>query len=312
MSGPVSSTERELLPAVSDGITAMRIIDNKFLLVSSWDSQVRLYDLQLNTLKSSYQHKSAVLDCCFSDRNHAYSAGLDKSIKTHDFNSSVNSIVGTHEKPIKCLEFNSTTNLLISGSWDATIKLWDPRADHACVGTYKQPDKIFTISHTNEKLVVGTSGRHVHIYDLRFMDEPQQRRESSLKYQTRCIRCFPNGTGYALSSIEGRVAMEYFDPSPEIQTKKYAFKCHRTTQNNVDTVYPVNSLAFHQGFGTFATGGCDGYVNVWDGEHKKRLCQLHKYPSSIAALAFSEDGSMLAIASSYTFEEGEKESNIYS
>lgn len=88
-------------------------------------------------------------------------------------------------------------------------------------------------------------------------------------------------------------------------------------------------------YGTFATGGCDGYVNVWDGNNKKRLYQVNicrrtfgfchsvstdwyadcfywnnlqypKYPSSIAALSFSKDGKLLAIASSYTFEEGEK------
>lgn len=71
-----------------------------------------------------------------------------------------------------------TIDLLISGGWDATIKLWDPRADNACVGTYKQPDKVFTMSvtSTNEspKLVVGTAGRNVHIYDLRNMEEPLQ------------------------------------------------------------------------------------------------------------------------------------------
>jgi len=44
-------------------------------------------------------------------------------------------------------------------------------------------------------------------------------RESSLKFQTRCIRTYPNGEGYALSSIEGRVAMEYFDAAPEFQSK---------------------------------------------------------------------------------------------
>lgn len=27
-------------------------------------------------------------------------------------------------------------------------------------------------------------------------------------------------------------------------------------------------------YGTFATGGCDGYVNVWDGNNKKRLYQV--------------------------------------
>lgn len=43
-------------------------------------------------------------------------------------------------------------------------------------------------------------------------------------------------------------------------------------------------------FGTFASGGCDGMVNVWDGAKKKRLCQFHKYPTSISALAFNYDG----------------------
>ena len=87
-------------------------------------------------------------------------------------------------------------------------------------------------------------------------------------HQTRCIRTFPNFSGYALSSIEGRVAIEYFDRAQEAQA--YAFKCHRVGT----TVFPVNALAFHPTHGTFATGGCDGLVNIWDGTNKKRLCQL--------------------------------------
>lgn len=47
------------------------------------------------------------------------------------------------------------------------------------------------MSLCGEKLVVGTAGRKVYIWDLRNMGYVQ-RRESSLKYQTRCIKCFPN------------------------------------------------------------------------------------------------------------------------
>jgi cell cycle arrest protein BUB3 len=87
--------------------------------------------------------------------------------------------------------------------------------------------------------------------------------------------------------------------------------------------------AFHPVHGTFATGGCDGYVNIWDGVAKKRLFVLPKYASSIASMSFNHDGTLLvrclrskghplllcscsdtapqAIASSYTFEEGEKD-----
>jgi len=309
MAATSSSTQQEweIHPPPSDGISSMNILENRYLLVSSWDSNVRVYDLNSRALKTYYQHKAAVLDSCFLDRNNYFSCGLDKNVKLFEATTSTEKIIGTHEKAVKCLGYSSLTNLLVSGSWDASIKLWDARSSYSCVGTFKQPDRVYTLSIANEKLVVGTAGRHVHIYDLRNMSEPQQRRESSLKYQTRCLRCFPDGTGYALSSIEGRVAMEYFDPSPDVQSRKYAFKCHRTNQNGVDTIYPVNTMAFHQRFGTFATGGADGIVNVWDGQNKKRLFQYRKYPTSISALAFSQDGTTLAIASSYTFEEGERD-----
>lgn len=59
---------------------------------------------------------------------------------------------------------------------------------------------------------------------------------------------------YVLSSIEGRVAVEYLDPSPEVQKKKYAFKCHRLKDDKLEKIYPVNAIAFHQEYNTFATG----------------------------------------------------------
>jgi cell cycle arrest protein BUB3 len=161
------------------------------------------------------------------------------------------------------------------------------------------------MSLCGDKVIVGTAGRRVLVWDLRSTGFVQQRRESSLKYQTRCIRAFPDKQGYVLSSIEGRVAVEYLDPKPEVQKKKYAFKCHRVKEDGVEKIFPVNAIAFHNVYSTFATGGSDGFVYIWDGFNKKRLCQFHKYPASIASLAFSQDGSVLAIASSYQYEEGE-------
>ena len=161
------------------------------------------------------------------------------------------------------------------------------------------------MSLAGEKLVVGTANRKVWVWDLRNTGYVQQKRESSLKFQTRFLECFPNRQGYVLSSIEGRVAVEYLDPSPEAQKRKYAFKCHRVKDQSsaVENIYPVNAVSFHREHNTFATGGSDGLVNIWDGQNKKRLCQFHRYPTSIASLAFSHDGGVLAIASSYMHEQ---------
>ena len=51
--------------------------------------------------------------------------------------------------------------------------------------------------------------------------------------------------GFVLASIEGRVAVDYFDCSAASQKRKFAFKCHRSKENGRDVIYPVNALAFH-------------------------------------------------------------------
>lgn len=303
--------EQELKSPPSDGITSVKWgKSSDALLVSSWDNCLRLYDGRKNVLKDKFESKAAILDCCFgADDIKGFSCGLDKNVMTYDFNTNTSNVLGTHEDPVKCVEFSSNLGLVFAGGWGSKVQLWDPRAQRASAGsaTTTEGCKVYSMALNGNRLVVGTSNRQVFIYDVRHMSAAEQVRESSLMNQTRCIRIFPNGAGYALSSIEGRVAIEFFDPSPDVQKKKYAFKCHRKTDGKVQTLFPVNAIAFHPKHGTFATGGCDGMINVWDGENKKRICQYPKYQTSIASLDFNSTGDLLAVAASYTFEEGEKE-----
>lgn len=163
-------------------------------------------------------------------------------------------MIGTHNNAIKSVEHVNRVNGILTGSWDKTIKLWDVR-DKNCAGTYEQCNgKVFSMSVVDEKIVVATSERKVIIWDIRNMSQYYMRRESSLKYQTRAVKIFPNKEGYVMSSIEGRVAVEYFDPDPEVQKRKFAFKCHRAKENNMELIYPVNAISFHNVYNTFATG----------------------------------------------------------
>ncbi|KAJ8250263.1 hypothetical protein COCON_G00221850 [Conger conger] len=300
------SNEFKLNQGPEDSISAVKFSPStaQYLLVSSWDCTVRLFDVGANAMRMKYQHLAPVLDCAFYDPTHAWSGGLDMQLKAHDLNTDHEMVVGTHDAPIRCVEYCPEVNVMVTGSWDRSVRLWDPRTP-CNAGTFTQPEKVYTLSVAGDRLIVGTAGRRVLVWDLRNMGYVQQRRESSLKYQTRCIRAFPNKQGYVLSAIEGRVAVEYLDPSLEVQKKKYAFKCHRLKENGIEQVYPVNAISFHSVHNTFATGGSDGFVNIWDPFNKKRLCQFRRYPTSIASLAFSSDGSALAIASSYMQEQGD-------
>ncbi|KAL7273194.1 mitotic spindle checkpoint protein Bub3 [Rhizina undulata] len=280
------------------------------LLVSSWDKYVHLYDTsdgQGGSKLTEFPHAAAVLDCCYGESDgDIFSGGLDWQVKQLDTETSSARVLGSHEDSVSSICYNNETRSLISGSWDSTLRVYDPRASKE-VGKYSQPHKIFSMSTIGNIVVVAMAARSVYLYDLRSMPEPWQRRESSLKFMTRTVRCMPNGQGYASSSIEGRVAVEFFDPSDESQKRKYAFKCHRQVEDNVDVSYPVNALAFHPIYGTFASGGGDGIVYLWDGMAKRRLRHYQRYPGSIAGVGFSCDGKYLAIGSSSGYEDGKED-----
>ena len=81
-------------------------------------------------------------------------------------------------------------------------------------------------------------------------------------------------------------------------------QCHRVKRSDGgEDVYPVNALAFHPQHGTFATGGGDGLVCIWDAAAKKRITQLPSFGAPVSALEFSPDGALLAIATS-AWDEG--------
>ncbi|KUF80614.1 Mitotic checkpoint protein BUB3 [Phytophthora nicotianae] len=302
----MATPDLELQAPPSDGVSCLRFGSRSQLLVSSWDAKLRVYDgVQLRT---SVDLQAPVLSCSYGQSDsEAFAGGLDCLVKQIDLNTRQVTTLGTHAAAVRHVGYSSDLGLAVSGGWDGAIRVFDVRnGDNAQIHEAKLPGKVFGLDVRRHLLVAATSERQVSVYDLRNFSQPVVSKESPLKYQMRCVSVFPDLTGYALASVEGRVALEYLEDDPT-HKRSYAFKCHRGKVDDQTLVYPVNSIAFHPTYGTFATGGCDGVVNLWDGANKKRITHLRQYPTSIAAMDFNHDGSVLAIAASYTYEQGEKE-----
>jgi cell cycle arrest protein BUB3 len=242
-----------------------------------------------------------------------------------DLTTGEQTVVSQHDAAVNKIAYDPTSQLLVSSSWDKTLHLHvlssNDRSIPTTLATIALDEKPYSISLSPSKLIVAMSTRKNYIYELEYLRtlasennsisnkihaEPWQVRESSMKFMTRAVACNSNDTGYASSSIEGRVAVDWFDPSAESQSRKYAFKCHRAPIDGIDTVYPVNALAFHPGHGTFASGGGDGIVAIWDGVAKRRIKQYKEYSASVAALAFSANGKYLAVGVCPGFEDGKE------
>jgi WD40 repeat protein len=180
-----------------------------------------------------------------------------------------------------------STVYLVSAGWHRQLHIWDEKQATPVV-TLDLPGKAFAMDVTklytpvastsitatsdppSQYVIVACSGRRLVLVDVTVPSQASILAdwESTLKYQIRCLSFFNDSQAVAIGSVEGRVAVETVPygsakPPPVAATdtkhpaiKQYTFKCHRVG----DLVYPVNAIAFHPHFGTFATGGCDGTV----------------------------------------------------
>ncbi|CEJ04810.1 hypothetical protein RMCBS344292_18762 [Rhizopus microsporus] len=73
----------ELAEPPLDGITniCFNQEDPKYLLASSWDKTLRLYDTAANHLVCKFENEAALLDCCFMNDSVAFSGGVDHKVK---------------------------------------------------------------------------------------------------------------------------------------------------------------------------------------------------------------------------------------
>ena len=330
-------TAHQLSERPADVISSLRFSPTgRRIAVGSWDRSVSVYERSSEggdepfTLQARIPCRAPVLDVCFGDdESTIFCVGLDWDVRQLPEGEG-QIVLSTHGAESNKLAYSREHGILLSTSWDGTLHVHDPQSKRYV--RIQLPAKPFALALTPERAIVAMAERKVFVYDVHALKmlveqaggtdsrqeilnvEPWQQRESSLKFMTRAVSCMPDGAGFATSSIEGRVGVEFFGME-ENKEKMFAFKCHRQTvtvppeegeegERKIDMVYPVNALAFHPEHLTVATGGGDGVVALWDAATKRRIRMYPKLGASVAAMDFSPDGKWLAIGVSAGFEDG--------
>lgn len=218
--------------------------------------------------------------------DHVFSAGCDNKVMCQDLRQQKLFQVALHDKPVRKIKWVTEMNVLVTGGWDNRVRLWDCRSSKPGFDI-PLPERCYALDVKSFTMVVATAGssffvvfvlvvvetRHISLdrkigmFDLRKVPSCMWI-DSPLKFQSRSLGVFPDGSGFALGSIEGRVAVHYLEPTPQGQRQNFAFKCHR---RNKTQIFAVNGIDFHPHFGTFATCGSDGTFHFWDKDSKQRL-----------------------------------------
>lgn len=328
----------------SDAISNVQFHPNQArFIVSSWNNSIAMYEFFGNnqSKKCAQQlHDRPVLSCCWNTSGDAvFSAGCDNQVKMWNLQQNQFQQIGSHQAPIRCVAHSNVSgqDVVISGSWDKTMAIWDPRTPMKPLFSHNLGHKVYAMAQKGTMLVVATSDTDIKTFDLRQNGKQMHsiREEEAtnknikpvnLKKQIRCIDIFPDNNGYVAASIGGRVIIKHFNRGNA--SKDFSYKCHRHRSGNSDLyqhVFAVNVLKFHQQSGIFATGGDDGEIVTWDKKGRSKLynfksLQIPNYrkPSGnsndqidgsrmpIVALDYHQNGQYMLYGTSYNWNKGQE------
>ncbi|KAJ5458970.1 hypothetical protein N7530_010914 [Penicillium desertorum] len=297
-----------------DGISDLRFSPtSEHLAVASWDKKVRIYEINdqgQSEGKALFEHEAPVLNCCWSpDGTKVVGAGADKAARMLDLSSGTTTQVAAHDAPIRSCHMIPNpsvggTPLLITGSWDKTVKYWDLRQSTA-IASVECQERVYTMDVKNKLLVIGTADRYINIINLDQPTKFYKTMQSPLKWQTRVVSCFSDASGFAVGSVEGRCAIQYVEEKDS--ASNFSFKCHRETppaNRDICNIYSVNAISFHPIHGTFSTAGADGTFHFWDKDAKHRLKGYPAVGGPITTTAFNRNGNIFAYSVSYDWSKG--------
>jgi guanine nucleotide-binding protein subunit beta-2-like 1 protein len=156
--------------------------DSRFALSSSWDGTIRLWNLKSATTRTTLiGHTKDVLSVAFSPDNRQIASGaMDKQVKIWNIHGECKFTVDTnqHTDWVSCVRYfqDLKTPIVVSASWDKTVKVWDNSVMglmHTFVGHQAQINTLDLAPNTNLIASGGRDGK-VNIWNLvegRHLDE---------------------------------------------------------------------------------------------------------------------------------------------
>lgn len=192
------------------------------------------------------------------------------------------SVLQEHSQDVKMILWHPTEELLVSSSYDDTIKFWaDDGDDWACMDTISGHEgTVWSIDFdvTGDRLASASADLSVKIWEKAKPGEITTTASKSgtwynsatlVGYHERCIysvgwsRTYEGGNLLASTGEDGRICIYEHDPESQDTSTSWRLAARREKSHGVSD---INCVAWckAEGYGDLlATAGDDGMVRIW-------------------------------------------------
>ncbi|EFA76401.1 BEACH domain-containing protein [Heterostelium album PN500] len=285
-----------------DKVTSLYLSENSDIIYSvSQDASLKIYSSkEKKQVRSLNLCELALSSCQLSgDEKHIVIGSWDNNIYIYSVdNGSIQETLCAHDDAISCLKLNN--DVLVSGSWDSTIKVWKvmPSSVGINIGNIPIADFIESeseirsvdISPNGLMCIAGSEDGTLFTYDLRSLSLISKQRIYSDAIS--CVKFTPDGLRIIASSTDGSIKMigiegsEIFNGSIDDQINCFdtdgismVVGCENglrlwslssgneikdLSSVNSDSVQSINVSFNSNGKVTLLTGAGSGTIHLWE------------------------------------------------
>jgi WD40 repeat protein len=299
----------QIIEGHSQSVTGLAIsYDAKYLLSISWDQTLKLWSLEdgnlIDSFLASEQGLLAVTLNKFSladPNSHQYclaTGSFDQKIKIcslvrdkqDKLTINLEHTITGHTGSIHSLAIASKQKILVSGSYDQTVKQWNLETGEMLESSYDESGSIYAIALHEQGEFIASGGGDGRITILELGGAKRLGLLTGNLTSVESLAISPSGEIVAAGCVDGTIKLWYLEPdifaSPREINPSLVFQGHHGQ---------VMSLVFNPDGQILYSSAVDGQIKLWFPSTGKELGHLKiSEDNRVFSLALSSDGKILA------------------